>query len=495
MKSTVVVAIVAATTFSLSLGARDTSDALEAALRASGAAGLHSIQYSGTGATFGFGQAVAPGGPWPRFTMTRYVAAINYERQVAREEIVRVDDANPPRGGGAGPYNPATHQGGIRPIPFGPQTQTRQATGSTDAGVLQLWMMTPHGFLQSAVANTAAVRTQNVRGRRVHAVTFTVGRHTVRGTINDQHLVERVETRIYNNVVGDMAVETIFSGYRDFAGVMFPTRIVQRQGGHPTLELTVDAVEPNHASAAALEAPPGTPQPGAPPLRLVAQPVAEGIWYLEGASPSSYLVEFDDHLVAIEAPGNDARVEATLAEAARVAPAKPIRYVISTHHHFDHAGGVRGFVAEAITIVTHASNKKYYERIVSNPHTLSPDRLARANRRARIEGVADRRVLTDGMRVLELYHVRGNFHDPAMLMVYVPSEKLLIQADAYNPRPPDARPLPAPSPFTINLLDNVRRLKLDVERIAHIHGGIEPFEALVRAAGGSGARSPRGDAR
>ncbi|RPH59477.1 MAG: MBL fold metallo-hydrolase, partial [Acidobacteria bacterium] len=187
--------------------------------------------------------------------------------------------------------------------------------------------------------------------------------------------------------------------------------------------------------------------------------------------------------VIIEAPGNDARSEAAIAEAKRTVPNKPVRYVINTHSHFDHAGGLRAFVAEGVTVMTHELNKPYYERIFKNPHTLNPDRLARAGRDAVIETVGESRLLTDGARTLELHHVRGNLHDPAMLMVYLPAEKLLIQADAFNPRPPDAKPLPAPSPFTINLLDNVRRLKLDVARIGQIHGGIDPIAALVKAAG------------
>jgi hypothetical protein len=92
-------------------------------------------------------------------------------------------------------------------------------------------------------------------------------------------------------------------------------------------------------------------------------------------------------------------------------------------------------------------------------------------------------VLSDATRTLEIHHIEGNHHDPGLLMVYLPAEKMVIQADAYNPRPPDARPLPGPSQFTINVHDNILRLKLDVEQIGHVHGGIEPIAALVRAAG------------
>ena len=88
----------------------------------------------------------------------------------------------------------------------------------------------------------------------------------------------------------------------------------------------------------------------------------------------------------------------------------------------------------------------------------------------------------DGSRTLELYHLRGNLHEDTLLIAYLPKEKLLIQADAFHPRP-GAAPLPSPSPFTINLLENIRRLKLDVAQVVHVHGGVDPFAALVKAAG------------
>jgi glyoxylase-like metal-dependent hydrolase (beta-lactamase superfamily II) len=463
--------------------AQDASVIIETAARTMGASSLQSVQYSATGSMFGFGQAVGPGEAWPRFTLTRYTAAVNYVTPAMREELARIDDEKPPRGGGAGPFNPVTSQGGIRPIPFGEQQQVRQLTDRTEPGLIQIWIMTPHGFLKAAAANNAKVTRVTASGRPIHRVSFALGRHTVTGTVNDQYLIERIETRLYNNVLGDMPVETQFSNYKDFEGVKFPLHIVQRQGGFPTLDLSIQDVRPNGAATLDVREAPQTAAAGPPPVRVEAKKLSNGVWFLDGPAPMSYLVEFNDHLVIVEAPGTDARSEAAITEAKRTVPNKPVRYVINSHSHFDHAGGLRGFVAEGVTVITHQLNKPYYERIFRNPHTLNPDRLARTNRTAVIETVQDFRLLTDGARKLEIYHVRGNLHDPAMLMVYLPAEKLLIQADAFNPRPPDAKPLPAPSPFTINLLENVRRLKLDVAQIGQIHGGIDPIAALVKAAG------------
>jgi glyoxylase-like metal-dependent hydrolase (beta-lactamase superfamily II) len=174
---------------------------------------------------------------------------------------------------------------------------------------------------------------------------------------------------------------------------------------------------------------------------------------------------------------------AALASAKRLAPNKPVRYVINTHHHADHAGGLRAYVAEGIPIVTHETHSRYYEQqIFKNPHTLNPDRLARAPRPPVIEPVADKRVFSDGNMTLEIHLLRDNPHSEGLLVAYIPKERLLIQADAFHPRP-GAKPLPAPSPFTINLVENVARLKLDVARVAHVHGGISPYGDVLRAAG------------
>jgi glyoxylase-like metal-dependent hydrolase (beta-lactamase superfamily II) len=205
---------------------------------------------------------------------------------------------------------------------------------------------------------------------------------------------------------------------------------------------------------------------------------------MSGGSPNSVLVEFADHLVVVEAPQSDEYSLGVIAAAKKLAPGKPIRYVVNTHHHFDHAGGLRGYVAEGITLLTHESMKPYYDRILRNIFQLNPDRLARANRDPIIETVADRRVLSDSVRTLELHHMQGNLHSQGLLMGYLPRERLLIQADAFHPRP-GAAALPAPSPYTVNLVENIRRLKLDVGQIAHVHGGIDPYAVVVKAAGGS----------
>jgi len=488
MKKRFVVAIAATMLLSLHVAAQnagaDAKTVIDAAVTAMGTAKLQSIQYNGSGSFYATGQAYEPGGPWPRYTLKKYTMLVNYTAPTMRQELVRIDDEKPPRGGGVGGYNPTTFQGGIRPAP-GDMAENQNTDGHTDVGAVRIWL-TPHGFLKGAAANAASAKTTSEHGKKV--VSFSAfGKYNIKGTVNAQNLVEHVETLVDVPYTGDTLIEGVYSDYRDFGGVKFPMHIVMKEGGYPTLDLTVADVQPN--SQAALEVRGATPAQGggagggAARAERQAEKIADGVWALTPGGEGSILVEFKDYVVIIEGPGNDAYTMATLAQVKKMDPEKPIKYVVNTHHHADHAGGLRAYVAEGIPIITHESHKRYFEEVIfKNPHTINPDRLAKAPRAPILETMKDKRVLTDGDTAVELYLLPNHLHAVGLLVAYLPKQKLLIQADSYIPRP-GAPPLPAPSPYTINLVDNVARLKLDVARVVHIHGGVSPYSELVAAAG------------
>ena len=128
-------------------------------------------------------------------------------------------------------------------------------------------------------------------------------------------------------------------------------------------------------------------------------------------------------------------------------------------------------MAEGATVVTHQINKPYYEKIWANPHTIAPDKLAQNPKKPKFETVAEKKVMTDGNQVIELYHLQDFGHNDGMLIAYLPKLKILVEADGFNP--PPNQPLtqkPATiSPYTASLEANIERLKLDVERIIPIH--------------------------
>src|SRR5262249_16520732 len=170
--------------------------------------------------------------------------------------------------------------------------------------------------------------------------------------------------------------------------------------------------------------------------------LADGVYLILGGY-ASVAVDFKDYIVVIEGPQSEARATAIITEAKRLIPNKPIKYVVNTHPHFDHASGIRTFVAEGATVVTQELNKPYWEKIFSLPHTLNPDNLAKSKAKGSIETVAEKKVLTDGNHVIELHHDKGDLHQDGLLVAYLPKEKILVEADGFNP--PAQKDAPPPT--------------------------------------------------
>jgi glyoxylase-like metal-dependent hydrolase (beta-lactamase superfamily II) len=438
-------------------GAQDPHAFISNASKALGADNLKTIEYSGSGYDFAIGQAPNPSSPWPKFNDKTYTRVIDFDAPASRMQRIRTQGENPP------------HGGGLQPI-IGEQNQTQVvAPGSPQAATLldELMMTVPYGFLKAAAsAKDATVKSQTMGGKRYTVLSFTaMNKAPVSGFLNDQNILERVETKIDNNVLGDMPYETTFADYKEFSGLKFPTHIVQKQGGYPVLDLTITDVKPN-ASANIQSA--STPPPAAPG-QTTSEKLGDGVFLILGGY-AAIAVDFKDYIVVLEGPQNDQRAEAIIAEAKRVIPNKPIKYVVNTHQHFDHAGGLRDFVAEGATVVTHQINKPYYEKIWGNPHTLSPDRLAQNPKKPSFKTMTEKMVLTDGNHVIELYHLQNFGHNDGMIIAYLPKEKVLLEADGFNapPQPLTQRPA-AISPYVASLAANIDRLKLDVQRIVPVH--------------------------
>ena len=331
------------------------------------------------------------------------------------------------------------------------------------------------------MANNATVQSRTEGDKKLTTVAFTVpGRFKVSAIVNDRNLVEKVESWTTNPVVGDMLLETTYADYQDFSGVKFPTKITQKAGGFPSLDLTVSAVQPN--AAVDIQVPDNVRQAE---VRVQAQPVSDGIWYLAGGTHHSVLIEMKDYVVVVEGPQNDERAIAVIAEVKKLVPTKPIKYVVNSHHHFDHSGGLGAFVAEGVTIITHAINKPFFEQALAAPRTVSPDKLAQSGKKATIETLTDKQVLRDDTRTLEIHHIKDNLHHDGLILVYLPKEKLLIEADAYTPAAADAPPPAQANPYSVNLHDNIGGLKLEVDRILPLHGRIVPVSELLKAIGKS----------
>jgi hypothetical protein len=259
--------------------AQDARTVLAGVAKTLGATDLKSLQYTGSGSTFAPGQSAVPGAPWPRFNAKSYTRTINYDTVSMQDEILRTQAENPPRGGGGQPVVGEQRQNlmvsGTHAWNQVGQNPPAPAVAAVDDRLHQLWI-TPHGVIKAAMAHNATVQARTEGGKKMTIIAFVVpGKLKVNALVNEGNLVEKVESWSTNPVLGDMLTETTYTDYKAFDGVQFPTRIMQKQGGFPALDLTVTEVKPN--APVDIQVPDNVRQAA---VQVKTDKVAEGIWYL-----------------------------------------------------------------------------------------------------------------------------------------------------------------------------------------------------------------------
>lgn len=464
------------------------SGLLRAASAVLGVQDIKSLQFAGTGSWYQFGQAAHPQAAWPRFELSSYAATVDYEIPAARVQQTRKQALE------AGRERPAPVEQKADQFvnagwawnlttPAGKAPTAQAQPAAVEERIADVWT-TPQGFIRAALANNAQVKAVKAGAE----VSFTLGKSRYVGALNNGHQVVSVKTWIDNPVLGDTPVEYRYSDYKSFGAVQFPAHIVKVQGGHPVLDLQVASVSSN--VSADLAVPDEVRSAKLPPVVVTVENLAPGVFYLRGGSHHSVAIEQRDHIVVVEAPQNEERSEAVIAKLKEIIPGKPIRYVINTHQHFDHSGGLRTYAAEGVTVVTHKLNKPFYEQAWAAPHGISPDRLATSGKSPKFQTFGEKYVLNDGSRKIEIHQIAGNGHNDAFALVYLPAEKVLVEADAFTPAADGAVPA-VPNPYSVNLYQNIQRLKLNVDKIAALHGpGVTRLADLQAAIGLKVAANP-----
>src|SRR5262245_9967084 len=478
-------AALVATLLSAGAAAQNASSAVAAASKAMGADSLNSITFSGTARNGAFGQSKAIGsplGPVNTTVINMYTRTINFGPSADRAALVSraTGTTQPPTVPGVPPPMPGAFNQNITGMQV--DTNWNQA--------LNVWT-TPWGFLKGAAANNATVRQQG--GQQV--VSFSPANlkspsgqaYSVTGYIDKQNLVTKVETRVENAVVGDLLVEFDYSNYKSMNGVQVPGRIVQRQAGLETFNADITAATPNPTNLTELLTVPPPPAGrgggagggGGAPQQAAAPPVeklGEGVFKI-GGNYVSLAVDMGDHILVVESGQSDARGAAVMAAAKQAIPNKPVRFVVNSHPHFDHASGLAAAVAEGATIITHNNNEKVLETLLSGPRTLTGDSLSKVtNRRTNVvTGVGDRDVRKGSNGKLVELHRVPNEHSDGMLVVYLPAEKTLWTADitVVNPNPGQLG-------IVKSTVETVNKLKLDFNAFIPAHPP-NPDKPLTRA--------------
>ena len=299
------------------------------------------------------------------------------------------------------------------------------------------------------------------------------------------NLPVRIERIVYQPMLGDVALNVELGDWRDVSGIRVPMHMAQRYENLFTIadyRFTNAAVNADAGNIAATDSVRGVAvqagQPAAP--TIVIDSIAPGVWSVAGQSHHTIAIEQSNQLVLVEAPQSEARTLAAIEAARAIRPDKPASVLINTHHHFDHSGGVRAAISQGFTIVTHEGNREFYERVLfPRRHFIQQDRLSQNPKPMRLMPVSDRYVRADSVRPIEVYAVPSD-HSGSMLVVYLPNERILIQADLYNP--PAANAVNPVFPFARALVENVQRRGLAVDRVVGIHGRPVPWSDIVAAA-------------
>lgn len=284
-------------------------------------------------------------------------------------------------------------------------------------------------------------------------------------------------------MLGDVDAEYYYRDYRAVDGLMLPFAVEIIKDGSPYSTMDYADIRVNDAATLTVFTVPEDIQGQADQVvatdgawvPLSWNPVSDTVTHIAAFSHHSMVVEFPDFVVVVEGPYTEGQ-SLTLARMVEDNIGKPIRYVVPTHPHYDHTGGLRGLAAGGASVLTAAGHEDEIRGIVESPHSNPSDALAdRAAQGAevgQIEVFSGMTEVSDGDQVLRLYEVTTIPHVNPKVLAWVEGDGILFQSDLF---------FGGPGPDAIALYDAVQTLGLDVTQIVGGHGGVLPYASLVEA--------------
>lgn len=347
----------------------------------------------------------------------------------------------------------------------------------------------PHYFLLDALERSSQLRwlgQGSYDGKRQDIVAYSASDGQLFTLYFDAgtHLLTKYEQLFTDAEAGDAVLEVIWPSYRPVNGIQVPTgRVLRRVNDDAeNVRFTEFAINPTIADSIWQRPPDYVDGTSSPPPDTSVVRLADDVYVVKGVGGGSnaLFVAFNDYVLVVEAYGNDAASRRTMAKIREAVPGKPIRYLVPTHHHDDHTGGVRTFIAEGATIVTTPGNRQFFERMSRGTYTLAPDALSGSPRALQLELIENkRRVFSDSAHEVQVIDIGPSPHANEMLVVYLPREKVLVQGDLLN-LPADGR-IRAGNLTTRHFADWLAGSGLAVEKIVPIHGPVHTPAELQAA--------------
>ena len=359
---------------------------------------------------------------------------------------------------------------------------------ATVAGEENSLRRAPERLLLAALDDPSALtalRPRQWRGEVMDGVRYAAGRDTLDLWFDRPTARLAVTERVTDDpILGDRRTATWLTRWQPTGGVWFARQVDVEVNGRIQQHLNFTAVTLNPETPDSLFAIPDSIAVAAPrsgtapaPVAVTLQPLAAGLWRAEGGSHHSLVVVQGERLVVVEAPQNATRVGAVLDTLRARFPRHRVEMVVNTHHHWDHAGGVRAALAAGLPVVTHARNVEFLREIGSATKTVAPDALSRAPRAPVVRAVTDSLVIGTGDQRVVVYAL-PTAHAEGMLVAYVPAARLLFTSDVLTPGPTLA------AAGSRELVAFARAWGLAVARVVGGHGGVAEWAEVERAAGG-----------
>ncbi len=307
----------------------------------------------------------------------------------------------------------------------------------------------------------------------------------------ETHLPTRLEQFLIDPAAGDSVLALAFSDYRKEGALNLPHRVLELRPPGSETEYTVQRIAVNQPiDDKAFAIPAGLVPPTAAPAAPNGVVELAMDVYLVPNQYESIFVVFDDYVLVLEGGGSNGQTSNTIDRIRATAPGKPIRYVVATHFHNDHIGGLRNFIAEGSTIVTTKDAVGPIRALAHAPAShLFPDTLSRAPKEPVIETVDRDRVFRDAHHEVRIHQVGPSPHVAQILIAQLPKERILFEGDLLDM--PDGQPV-AGGDDTRDFAAKVKALGLGFDRIVPVHGIPGPASHLDLSLQRSAARQQCG---